>query len=65
MPLILRARVMRDEGARGHVLRFGALDAHERHYLERLLTGLPALSTPGADGDTGLVVSRILERSSA
>jgi hypothetical protein len=50
---------------RGHVLRFETLDAHERHYLERLLARLPALSAPAADGDTGLVVSRLLERSSA
>lgn len=65
VPLVLRARVVRDEGERGHVLQFGSLDARERHYLERLLAGLPALSRPGARGGTGVVVSRILERSSA
>lgn len=64
-PLVLSAQVMRDEGARGYVLQFGALAAHERLYLERLLAGLPALSQPCLRGDAGLVVSRILERRRA
>jgi len=62
-PLVVSARVVRDDGERGHVLRFTRLDEAGRRYLEGLLESLPTLADPRGEGQEGeeLVVSEMLE----
>lgn len=66
-PLVVSARVVRDDGERGWVLRFSRLDEGGRRYLEGLLESLPTLADPGADAAEGreIVVSEVLESDSA
>ena len=59
-PLVVTARVHRDEGARGMVLRFHALSRDDTHHLRSLVDALPAVET-GARDESGVVVSEILE----
>lgn len=59
-PLVLEARVARDDGERGLVLRFGAIAESPRRYLDKLLDALPVLDG-GRSPAPGLVVSEILE----
>ena len=59
-PLVVTARVHRDEGARGMVLRFHALSRDDTHHLRSLLDSVPAVE-PGSEGEPGVVVSEILE----
>jgi hypothetical protein len=60
-PLVVTARVHRDEGGRGMLLRFHALSPEETRHLTALVDSLPAVE-PGAEADgAGLVVSELLE----
>jgi hypothetical protein len=59
-PLVLEARVARDDGERGLVLRFGAASDSAGRYLKKLLDALPVLDG-GRSPAPGLVVSEILE----
>ena len=63
-PLVVTARVHRDEGPRGMVLRFHALSPDDTRHLTSLLDALPAIE-PGASGEAGVVVSEILELAQA
>lgn len=57
VPLVLHARVERDDGERGLFLRFPALDRAQRDYLDGMLSQLPALETSGGEG---VIVSEVL-----
>ena len=59
-PLVVTARVHRDEGARGMLLRFHALSRDDTQHLRTLLDTVPAVE-PGEEGEPGVVVSEILE----
>jgi c-di-GMP-binding flagellar brake protein YcgR len=63
-PLVVTARVHRDEGKRGMVLRFHALSPADTRHLHALLESLPAFD-PNAKDDAGVVVSEILEPARA
>ncbi len=60
-PLVVTARVHRDEGDRGMVLRFHALSPEETRQLSALLDSLPAVEPGAGADDSGLVVSELLE----
>lgn len=66
-PLVLDARVLRDDGEEGLVLRFQGLSESASAALRRLLELLPALGSRLVEGheDAGVIVSEILERSDA
>jgi hypothetical protein len=60
-PLVVRARVERDDGEQGFVLVFHGLDAADRRELEGMLELLPMIEMPDSGEATGgLVVSEIL-----
>jgi hypothetical protein len=60
-PLVVRARVERDDGEQGFVLVFHDLDAADRRELEGMLELLPMVEMPDSGEATGgLVVSEIL-----
>jgi hypothetical protein len=60
-PLVVRARVERDDGEQGFVLVFHDLDAADRRELEAMLELLPMVEMPDSGEATGgLVVSEIL-----
>jgi hypothetical protein len=59
-PLVVTARVHRDEGARGLVLRFHAISRDDTQHLRALLDSVPAVE-PGERDEPGVVVSEILE----
>jgi hypothetical protein len=60
-PVVVRARVLRDEGERGLALAFHDLGAGERRELERTLSLLPMIEMPDSGEELGgLVVSEIL-----
>jgi hypothetical protein len=60
-PLVVRARVDRDDGNDGLVLVFHDLDADARSEVERMLALLPVVEMPDSGEETGgLVVSQIL-----
>ncbi|HXK23050.1 MAG TPA: PilZ domain-containing protein [Myxococcota bacterium] len=63
-PLVVTARVHRDEGARGMVLRFHALSRDDTRHLTALVDALPVVE-PGAQEESGVVVSEILELATA
>jgi hypothetical protein len=58
-PLVIDARVARDDGERGLVLQFAASDEAAQRYLDKLLDALPVLDA-GRESAPGLVVSEIL-----
>jgi len=61
-PLILEARVARDEGERGLVLQWSKLSPEARDTLTRMVEFLPVIATrQGTDEGTGVVVSEILD----
>jgi len=65
-PLVVRARIERDEGEHGLVLVFHELEPDERGELQRTLSLPPVFEMPGtAERESGLVVSEILGRSAA
>jgi len=64
VPLVVKARVIRDDGERGMVLSFEGLSDADRAYLEKMVQSLPVVC--GADAgeeDGGVVVTEILERA--
>lgn len=63
-PLVVTARVHRDEGRRGIVLRFHALSAEENRHLTALVDSLPAFD-PDAHEGGGVVVSELLDAGQA
>lgn len=62
-PLVVKARVERDDGEDGLVLQFIRLQESARHHLERMANFLPILAVrkDGGDGEE-VVVSEILDR---
>lgn len=64
-PLVVRARVERDDGEAGLLLEFFDLDDPSRQYLEKMVKFLPILATREADRDRGVIMSEILETSAA
>lgn len=66
-PLVLDARVERDDGEDGMLLRFHGLSESAATYLTRMLNFLPILGSRLVDGDdeAGVIVSELLERESA
>ena len=68
VPLVVCARVLRDDGDRGVVLGFEDLSDAEKNYLDKMVGTLPVMSgEEGEDGESGensgVVVTEILERS--
>jgi hypothetical protein len=65
-PLVVQARVTRDDGARGLVLQFYDLSESSRVYLRRMVNFLSILSIreEGTEG-SGIVISEILEHRAA
>jgi hypothetical protein len=59
LPLVVTARVHRDDGERGLILRFHALDPEGTVQLNAMLESLPILDPSGGDGN-GMIVSEIL-----
>jgi hypothetical protein len=65
-PLVVAARVDRDDGAQGFVLVFHTLEPAAREELERMLSLLPMVEMPDSGEEMGgLVLSEILERCAA
>ncbi len=65
-PLVVRARVDRDDGDRGLLLRFEDLTDEARACLEHLVDFLPILANRGDERENGaVVVSEILEREAS
>jgi hypothetical protein len=64
-PLVVQARVTRDDGERGLVLQFCDLPQSSQDYLRRMVNFLPILAVreEGEEG-TGIVISEILEHQS-
>jgi hypothetical protein len=60
--LLLEATAQRDDRDRGMALRFEDLSAEARDRLERMLTVLPSVDGPGAEGEPPkpLIVSEIV-----
>lgn len=58
LPLVVRARVHRDDGERGVVLRFHDLAEEASRYLDETVDALPLVD---ADGSEGVLVTEILE----
>jgi hypothetical protein len=64
VPLVVRARVHRDDGERGMMLRFHELAEEETRFLNSMLEVLPVVEPGDADAaDTGFIVSEILEEA--
>jgi PilZ domain len=61
-PLVLRARLDRDDGERGMLLRFVGLDDGARQALAKMMDSLPVLDAgcDEANGSAGVVVSEIV-----
>ena len=61
-PLVLAARVARDEGENGLVLQWNDLSPDARDYLSRMVDFLPVIATrEGSDEGTGVILSEILD----
>ncbi|MEM7413010.1 MAG: PilZ domain-containing protein [Myxococcota bacterium] len=58
VPLVVRARVHRDDGEKGMVLRFHQLDAEASRYLNEMMDELPIVDDDEGDG---YLVTEILE----
>lgn len=59
IPLVVMARVHRDDGDRGVVLRFHQLDSSDTEILNEMLKSLPVLEAED-DFENGVIVSEIL-----
>jgi hypothetical protein len=59
VPLVVTARVHRDDAERGVVLRFHGLDPDTARRLNEMLDTLPMLD-PGATGSAGMIISEIV-----
>jgi hypothetical protein len=65
-PLVVDARVERDDGEAGVLLGFRELSDSAREYLDKMVSFLPILASRSPDGDEqGVVVSQILEQRDA
>jgi hypothetical protein len=65
-PLVVSARVERDDGEDGLVLAFHELSAEDRTGLERALSLLPVVEMPDSGEEVGgLVLSELLEHAAA
>lgn len=65
-PLVLKARVARDDAERGLVLQFRDLTDIERRHLEQMIGWLPILAMrEDREEDLGVIVSEILEREAS
>ena len=60
-PLVVNARVMRDDPTRGSVLQFFELDADVQDYLGQIIRFLPTLEVQEGGDDTGILVCEILD----
>jgi hypothetical protein len=61
-PLVVTARVMRDDGDDGLVLEFEDLSAEATEYLQKMISFLPILAARDEGDRVGVIVSEILER---
>lgn len=61
-PLVVQARLDRDDGEDGMLLRFHDLTEQAETYLRKMVNFLPILAARGGDEGSGIVVSEILER---
>lgn len=59
-PLVVTAKVHRDDGDRGVVLRFHGLDASASQQLSAVLAELPVIEPSRRDAGAGMIVSEIL-----
>ncbi len=59
-PLSLRARVLRDDGARGVALRFVDVPMSAQEQLRKLVHGIPRIEEPSEDGEEEIVLTEIL-----
>ena len=64
-PLVVQARVDRDDGEDGLMLAFHGLTDAAENYLRKMVTFLPILAARGGDEGEGVIVSEILERTGA
>jgi len=64
-PLVVQARVERDDGEEGMMLGFHGLTESAENYLRKMVTFLPILAARGGDEGSGVIVSEILERTGA
>jgi hypothetical protein len=65
-PLVLQARVERDDGENGIFLVFHSLSAPTREYLENMIKFLPILASRGNEGHgAGVIVTEVLEHRAA
>ena len=64
-PLVVKARVDRDDGEAGMMLSFFDLGEAARDYLQKMVNYLPILGSRGGDdgGEAGVIISEILERA--
>lgn len=62
-PLVVQARVERDDGEEGMMLGFHGLTEAAENYLRKMVTFLPILAARGGDEGSGVIVSEILERT--
>ena len=63
LPLVLTARVHRDDGERGIVLRFHELDREASKLLDAILDSLPIVEPDGPPAAPGLIVSEIIAQA--
>lgn len=65
-PLVVNARVFRDDAERGLVLQFHDLEAETESYLRSMVNFLPILAVPPpGEDEAGLILTEILERQAA
>jgi hypothetical protein len=65
-PLVVTARVTRDDHKRGLVLRFRDLSDGDRRHLQQMIGWLPILAMrEDREEDLAMVVSEILERAAS
>ncbi|MGH0030335.1 MAG: PilZ domain-containing protein, partial [Myxococcota bacterium] len=60
IPLVVTARVHRDDGERGIVLRFHELDREATRLLDSMLDALPVIEPGDTQAASGMIVSEIL-----
>ena len=65
-PLVVNARVVRNDGERGLVLQFNDLEQETESYLRSMVNFLPILAVPPpGEEEAGLILTEILERAPA
>jgi len=60
-PLVVQARVERDDGDQGMMLSFHGLSETAESYLDKQVGFLPILAARGGDQGSGVIVSQVLE----